>query len=306
MAQVFNVKLRKRLTEFDLIIQNLPYRDGLIIYNKTYLEAMVNYLCLQKFIIGNSDNTLQAEIDDVLERVFNVLDVENHIEADLSLVGIKPISGVSDGMLNATNIEIGEESFNLFQSVTAHLSSIIRPALVKTPGRLHSEICLDSHDIVPLKTALEKLHNDMKFAEQIDLSSENYAAASSDLLLETDPFDIFYMVLVQGEAAMNLLFSAKYEIWHSLGRFDNGFILSADNSDAHLEKFLTCEETILLISEINDILECFIHPEDASLYIDSSVDVGIMRHRLLYELDGSTLDELDDSTLKELYYVSLT
>lgn len=49
MAQTYNIYLRKRLTEFDLIIRNLPYRDGLVIYNRMYLDAMVNYLYLQKF-----------------------------------------------------------------------------------------------------------------------------------------------------------------------------------------------------------------------------------------------------------------
>ena len=55
MAQEYNIYLRKRLTEFDVIIKNLSYRDGLIMYNKMYLDAMVNYLCLQRFIIGESE-----------------------------------------------------------------------------------------------------------------------------------------------------------------------------------------------------------------------------------------------------------
>ena len=73
MAQTYNIYLRKRLTEFDLIIRNLPYRDGLIIYNRMYLDAMVNYLTLQKYIIGDSDVQLSSEIDDLLERVYNCL-----------------------------------------------------------------------------------------------------------------------------------------------------------------------------------------------------------------------------------------
>ena len=58
MAQTYNIYLRKRLTEFDLIIRNLPYRDGLVIYNRMYLDAMVNYLYLQKFIVGDTDTCL--------------------------------------------------------------------------------------------------------------------------------------------------------------------------------------------------------------------------------------------------------
>ena len=72
MAQTYNIYLRRRLTEFDLIIRNLPYRDGLVIYNRMYLDAMVNYLYLQKFIVGDTDTKLVSEIDNLLERVFNI------------------------------------------------------------------------------------------------------------------------------------------------------------------------------------------------------------------------------------------
>lgn len=40
MAQEYNIYLRKRLTEFDVIIKNLPYRDGLIMYNKMYFKLI--------------------------------------------------------------------------------------------------------------------------------------------------------------------------------------------------------------------------------------------------------------------------
>ena len=63
MAQTYNIYLRKRLTEFDLIIRNLPYRDGLVIYNRMYLDAMVNYLYLQKFIVGDTDTKLVSISD---------------------------------------------------------------------------------------------------------------------------------------------------------------------------------------------------------------------------------------------------
>ena len=51
MAQAYDIYLNKRLTEFDIIIKNLPLRDGLVAHTKMYLDAMINYLYLQKFIV---------------------------------------------------------------------------------------------------------------------------------------------------------------------------------------------------------------------------------------------------------------
>ena len=84
MAQTYNIYLRKRLTEFDLIIRNLPYRDGLVIYNRMYLDAMVNYLYLQKFIVGDTDTKLVSEIDNLLERVFNIFSSGMELVQNLS------------------------------------------------------------------------------------------------------------------------------------------------------------------------------------------------------------------------------
>lgn len=118
MAQEYNIYLRKRLTEFDVIIKNLPYRDGLIMYNKMYLDAMVNYLCLQRFIIGESDANLRTEIDELLERVFNTFQSKVEIDLDVELAAGKPISGQSDLVFATSPFEIGEETYEVFQNLT--------------------------------------------------------------------------------------------------------------------------------------------------------------------------------------------
>ena len=115
MAQEYNIYLRKRLTEFDVIIKNLPYRDGLIMYNKMYLDAMVNYLCLQRFIIGESDADLRTEIDELLERVFNTFQSKVEIDLDVELAAGKPISGQSDLVFATNPFEMGEETYEVFQ-----------------------------------------------------------------------------------------------------------------------------------------------------------------------------------------------
>lgn len=93
MANTYNVYLRRRLTEFDIIIQNLPYRDGLIFHSKMYLDAMLNYLFVQKFIVGSHDTELQTKIDDLLERVMNAFHNSATLTFDAETLAMKPISG---------------------------------------------------------------------------------------------------------------------------------------------------------------------------------------------------------------------
>ena len=140
MAQEYNIYLRKRLTEFDVIIKNLPYRDGLIMYNKMYLDAMVNYLCLQRFIIGESDANLRTEIDDLLERVFNTFQNKVEIDLDVELAAGKPISGQSDLVFTTSPFEMGEETYEVFQNLTKLTTSALQYDLAKSIGSGRSDL----------------------------------------------------------------------------------------------------------------------------------------------------------------------
>ena len=93
MAQAYDIYLNKRLTEFDIIIKNLPLRDGLVAHTKMYLDAMINYLYLQKFIDGKHNAQLQARKDEILEEVFNKFDNTLSLNASVRYLRGNPFQG---------------------------------------------------------------------------------------------------------------------------------------------------------------------------------------------------------------------
>ena len=78
----FDIFLNKRLTECDLIIHSLPYRDGLTVVNAMVLESVVLEYLLLKRIAVQSQSVLEAHIDDMLKICCEKL--SNHIEIDAS------------------------------------------------------------------------------------------------------------------------------------------------------------------------------------------------------------------------------
>ena len=305
MAQTYDIYLRKRLTEFDLIIKNLPYRDGLIIYNRMYLDAMVNYLCLQKYIIGDTDATLVAEIDNVLERVFNIFSNGMELDIKAELFAGKPIAGKSSAILSTGMDEVHEESFNTFQNFTRLITSALQYDLSKSIGSGESEMRLSTRSAHTMKEAFEQFRSAPILNADVTTAAEVYAEVDWQTVLKTDEFDIFYMIAVQGEAVMNLLCSADLEMWYTLGTAENYMYLSIENSSVQSEKFMTYQDFLPLIAEINGMLECFINPLGGNILLSSALDAGMKRHRLLSEVDELTLADLDAMSLDDLDYVIL-
>lgn len=305
MAQTYNIYLRKRLTEFDLIIRNLPYRDGLIIYNRMYLDAMVNYLTLQKYIIGDSDVQLSSEIDDLLERVYNIFSNGMELGAELEVFAAKPTGGSTSAVLSTNETEVHEETFNTFQNVTQLLTSALKYDIAKSLGSGATEMELSSAPASTLKEGLENFEDDILLDADVSTAAVVNAEGDSEVVLDTSNPNLFYLLSVEGEAMMNLLFSADFEMWYTLGTGNSSMYLSVENNGVESKKFMTYESFLNLILEVGNILQCFIFPEESEAQLHSEVGVGMMRYRLLSDMDNSALNEHDELTLDELDYVIL-
>lgn len=305
MAQTYNIYLRKRLTEFDLIIRNLPYRDGLIIYNRMYLDAIVNYLTLQKYIIGDSDVQLSSEIDDLLERVYNIFSSGMELGAELEVFAAKPTGGSTSAVLSTNETEVHEETFNTFQNVTQLLTSALKYDIAKSLGSGATEMELSSAPASTLKEALENFEDDILLDADVSTAAVVNAEGDSEVVLDTSNPNLFYLLSVEGEAMMNLLFSADFEMWYTLGTGNSSMYLSVENNGVESKKFMTYESFLNLILEVGNILQCFIFPEESEAQLHSELGVGMMRYRLLSDMDNSALNEHDELTLDELDYVIL-
>lgn len=305
MAQTYNIYLRKRLTEFDLIIRNLPYRDGLVVYNRMYLDAMVNYLCLQKFIVGESDTQLLSKIDDLLERVYNIFSNGMELGTELELFAAKPTGGSTNVVLNTNEVNIQEESFNTFQNVTQFLTSALKYDIAKSLGSGATAMELSSAPVSTLKEAMEKLEDDILLDADVSTAAVVNAEGDSEAVLNTNNPNLFYLLSVEGEAMMNLLFSADFEMWYTLGTGNSSMYLSVENNGVESKKFMTYESFLNLVLEVGNILQCFIFPKESEAQLHSELGVGMMRYRLLSDMDNSALNEHDELTLDELDYVIL-
>lgn len=251
-----------------------------------------NYLCLQRFIIGESDANLRTEIDELLERVFNTFQSKVEIDLDVELAAGKPISGQSDLVFATSPFEIGEETYEVFQNLTRLTTSALQYDLAKSIGSGRSDLIFHTSTANTLKTAFDKMQNDIELLSSADTKKETFAGVGAEMQLNTDRFDLYYLLAVQGEAVMNLLCSMDFEMWYTLGNANQTFYLTAVNNGVKSTKYLSADGFMSLIAAVNESLEAFIKAEFAELHLTPNVTAGLKRYRLLSDLDSSTLSSI--------------
>ena len=73
MAKEFDIYLNKRLTECDIIVYSIPYRDGLTAMNRLVLESCLDSYVLQKFIAVQTGSELISHIDEMIKTCYERL-----------------------------------------------------------------------------------------------------------------------------------------------------------------------------------------------------------------------------------------
>ena len=67
MAKEFDIYLNNRLTEYDIIVYSIPYRDGLTVTNRMILNSCLQNYILQKMIAVQAGSCLVSHIDKMIK-----------------------------------------------------------------------------------------------------------------------------------------------------------------------------------------------------------------------------------------------
>ena len=81
MAKEFDIYLSERLTECDIIVYSLPYRDGLSALNRMVLDSCIESYTLYKFVAVQTGSKLVSRIDSMLKTCYEMLNCAMPIDA---------------------------------------------------------------------------------------------------------------------------------------------------------------------------------------------------------------------------------
>lgn len=308
MAKEFDIYLNNRLTQCDIIVYSIPYRDGLTVMNRIILESCLDNYLLQKFVAAQTSSELVTHIDEMIKICREKLSVGMAIGIDAEMSVHYALSPEDAAIvLGQNNVALTASSFIAAESAVVLDVEPLLALVGKSLGGGESSILFDQTVYKEIKNSIERYEDGVGISAQVTGTAKcGRIAAESAVVPTADVTDLCYRLHCAGETALAIAASVLgTEIHFSLGSGSSGIVLGAEVDDDRVTKFETAQNTLTLLAELTDQLTQFMEPESAAVELFADMQPIVKRHRLLGEMDESTLVSFDEMTLAELDYIIL-
>ncbi|WP_196032799.1 hypothetical protein [Flavonifractor plautii] len=308
MAKEFDIYLNKRLTECDIIVYSIPYRDGLTAMNRLVLESCLDSYVLQKFIAVQTGSELISHIDEMIKTCYERLNCGVRLGASAEFqTHYTMYQDTSAIEIYAADTTMLATSFAAAESVLQINAQPLLAYIGKSPGRGSSELEFELELKNILKRSILKAYMPTNIdASVFRTSKQSFIQTNSSIVSAADLTNLCYRVNFAAEIAMQISASVlETEFHYSLGCGESSVAFDQILTGEQMEKFIAVNEALHILSGVTDTLIQFMKPGTNELTIYAEAIPILKRHRLLNEMDEESLLTYDTMTLEDIDYVIL-
>jgi hypothetical protein len=308
MVKEFDIYLKRRITECDLIVYSLPYRDGLTATNRIILESCIESYTLQKFVAMQFGSELVSHIDKMIKTCYERLNWGTAISADAVFQ--------THYIMNpeASAVELAVEDIPALETMFAEAEScmILNAApllanIAKSLGHGHTAIAFDGGVRDTLKWGLMSPGDSIVLDAVVSgTQAIDYIKVDAPVVPGTEMVNLCYRITSTASMAMEIAaLVLGTELHFSFGRAYGGMAFDAKVSSEHLRKYELVENNLRILADITESIRQFIATDGTAVDISVSASPILKRHRLLAEMDADELSEFNNMTLDEVDFVIL-
>ena len=307
MAKEFDIYLNNRLTECDILVYSIPYRDGLTAIHKLILESCIESYTLQKFVAVQTGSELVHHIDEMLKTCYERLNYAT--EFDVTATFQTHYSLYSDTAGIIVSAECVETLSNLFAKAESAMQLTAQPVMAytgKSGGNAESSLVINTALEKDIKNSLITVAPVVEIESSVLGTNKRSAiSVSPGIDIACELTNLCYRFYNGAQAVIQMAADVlATELHYSLGEGISAIELSADIGDGDCStKYEEFETVVIFVAEVVEAIRQFMHPELHSIAIGIVVDPIMKRHRLLSEMDADNLSAYDDMLLEEIDYV---
>lgn len=307
MAKEFDIYLNNRLTECDILVYSIPYRDGLTAIHKLILESCIESYTLQKFVAMQTGSELVHHIDEMLKTCYERLNYAT--EFDVTATFQTHYSLYSDTAGIIMSAECVETLSNLFAKAESAMQLTAQPVMAytgKSGGNAESSLVINAALEKDIKNSLLTVAPVVEIETSVLGTNKRSAiSVSPGIDIACELTNLCYRFYNGAQAVIQMAADVlATELHYSLGEGISAIELSADIGDGDCStKYEEFETAVIIVAEVVEAIRQFMHPELHSIAIGIVVDPIMKRHRLLSEMDADNLSAYDDMLLEEIDYV---
>ena len=308
MAKEFDIYLNRRLTECDIIVYSIPYRDGLTVMERLILQTCLESYTLQKFVAIESGSELVSHIDEMIKTCYEKLNAPVSFNATAGFevhYALNPVP--SNIVLQADTAQSLCNTFASAPNILELTASSVYAQTKKSFGRAHSEIELDVELKESLKNAIEQARSQIIPSVNLDgMNKLGIIRASTAIEPDAIMVDLLYRIYAAASGGISIAATAlETEIHFSLGSGMSQLELADTLIGERMVKQNAVSSCLSILSELSDTLVACIRPVGTILEFSGQVNSILKRHRILTEMDSETLAQYDDMPLDDVDYVVL-
>ena len=309
MAKEFDIYLRKRVHECDLIVLSLPFRDGLTVTNRMILESCVKSYLLYEFAAVQSGVDIASHIDEMLKICYEMLSFGTHIGISAEFqthYSFYPNENIIE--LGSSDIPMLATMFTEAESAMLIGASPLLVSIGKSLGYGSSEMDLDVNLPDVLKQSVLTLKSEMAFyADVLGTNETDFISVTADIIPSANIVDLCYRVTRAGSTAMEIAaLVLGTEIHFSFGRAFSGVAFGSSVYGSKAQKFEVIENTLSILHTLTESIIQYVEPGAHFIKFGASGSAIVKMHRLLSEMDANELQDYDNMTLDEVDFVILT
>ena len=314
MAKDFDIYLRSRLHECDLIVYSIPYHDGVSATDRLILEAALNGYILQKIASVQMETKLTAHIDEMIKLCLEKLNIGTAVDASAEIEIYSRLC--LDGtplVIDAHAVEMLGRVMNEVDSGLFLCAQSLDTQVALSAGRTDSPLVMDTGLARVSKQSMLRIYSDTILqSELVGTHQQDFIGGTLPVVSETTLQSLCYQLTFSASAAVEIMaLVLGTEIHHSLGRWYNGIAIGSKLTGAWAQKFEIAQTVATILQEATGVLIKVLYPDRTGTVLHSRGGCDLKRCRLLNEIysDGTVdkvLDDIGDMTLDELYYVWIT
>ena len=307
MAKEFDIYLNNRLTECDILVYSIPYRDGLTAIHKLILESCIESYTLQKFVAMQTGSELVHHIDEMLKTCYERLSYAT--ELDVTATFQTHYSLYSDTAGIIMSAECVETLSNLLAKAEFAMQLTAQPVMAytgKSGGNAESSLVINAALEKDIKNSLLTVAPVVEIETSVLGTNKRSAiSVSPGIDIACELTNLCYRFYNGAQAVIQMAADVlATELHYSLGEGTSAIEFSADIGDGDCStKYEEFETAVIFVAEVVEAIRQFMHPELHSIAIGIVVDPIMKRHRLLSEMDADNLSAYDDMLLEEIDYV---
>lgn len=310
MGREFDIYLRRRLTECDMIVYSIPFRDGLSIIDRIVLESCVESYTLQKFVAIQTESELVSHIDEMLKICSEKLQLCTSVKAEAefvenNIVWPKDVNGI---VLGADKIKFLS---NVFERVNEKINIDVATIAMeeqKSLGKTQNTVEMQQSVKGMIRRSLERFDDGVEIGVTAEEMKTASIEATDSVCIKSELSDLLFHVSTAGESMAQIAASVlDAEVRYSLGGGESTQWVHTELLDGGVvtRNYEAAEDAVALVATaiIYGLMDVGSVRSGVSIGAEAS---GVIRkYRYLFEMDEDALSVYDDLDLGSVAYITI-